>query len=212
MPNKLSFVVVEKSGTIKEVSVKEINFEEIYKKCGFRKGDDFECRTTWEDIEVGKTKHTIQLWARSEGKANTENKYDFPPPVDSNLFYGNCALVEIKNDKYTSLTKDAWLKMYEVLFGGFEDIENDKDDEESDELENIKKEMKTTKGEYLKDGFVVDSDVSEDHVSGDTEEENEGLDECTDETSEPQDLIEELEIMLSDGSELEEEEYEYSDD
>jgi len=215
MPNKLSFVVVEKSGIIKEVSVKEINFEELYKKCGFRKGDDFECRTTWEDIEVGKTKHTIQLWARSEGKANTENKYDFPPPVDSNLFYGNCALVEIKNDKYTSLTKDAWLKMYEVLFGGFEEIENDKDDEESDELENIKKEMKTTKGEYLKDGFVVDSDVSEEHASCDTneeEEENEGVDECTDETSEPQDLIEELEIMLSDGSELEEEEYEYSDD
>jgi hypothetical protein len=214
MSNKLSFVVVDKTGTLKEVSVKEINFEELYKKCGFRKGDDFECRATWEDVEVGKTKHTIQLWARSEGKANMENKYDFPPPVDTNLFYGNCALAEIKSNKYVSLTKDLWLKIYEVLFGGFEDVDNEKDDEESDELENIKKEMKTKKGEYLKDGFVVDSDESEENLSCDAEEDedDEEVDEFTGETSETQELIEDLDIMLSDGSELEEEEYEYSDD
>ena len=139
MPTKVSFVVVEKTGSLKEVSVKEITTEEMYKKCGFRKGDDFECRTTWENVEVGNTKHTIQLWARSEGKANTENKYDFPPPVDTSLFFGNCALVQVKNEKYVNLSKDLWLKIYEVLFGGFEDIDNEKDEDEIDELENIKR-------------------------------------------------------------------------
>lgn len=213
--SNLTFIIVEKSGSLKEVSTKEINVEEMYKKCGFRKSDDFECRTTWENVQIGNSKHTIQLWARSEGKANTENKYDFPPPVDTSLFFGNCALVQVKGEKYISLTKDMWLKIYETLFGGFEDIENEKDDEEIDELENIKKEMKTKKGEYLKDGFVVDSDESEElaSCSGDEDDEDDD-DEITDDDEDDEIAIDldDDDIDLSAGSELEEEDYEYSDD
>jgi hypothetical protein len=213
-PNtNLSFVVVEKTGSLKEVSVKEITVEEMYKKCGFRKGDDYECRTTWENVLVGTHKHTIQLWARSEGKANTENKYDFPPPVDTTLFFGNCALVQIKNGKYVNLTKDLWLKIYETLFGGFEDVDNEKDEEEADELENIKKEMKTKNGEYLKDGFVVDSDETEEEVSCDVDEEEEELLELEEEDADEEQIdLEDDDLELSCGSELEEEEYEYSDE
>lgn len=212
-PNNLTFVVVEKTGSLKEVSVKEITVEEMYKKCGFRKGDDYECRTTWENVVVGTHKHTIQLWARSEGKANTENKYDFPPPVDTTLFFGNCALVQIKNGKYVNLTKDLWLKIYETLFGGFEDVDNEKDEEEADELENIKKEMKTKNGEYLKDGFVVDSDETEEEVSCDVDEEEEELLELEEEDADEEQIdLEDDDLELSCGSELEEEEYEYSDE
>lgn len=215
--SNLTFIIVEKSGSLKEVSVKEINIEEMYKKCGFRKSDDFECRTTWENVQVGNSKHTVQMWGRSEGKANTENKYDFPPPVDTSLFFGNCALVQIKGEKYINLTKDTWLKIYETLFGGFEDIETEKDDEEIDELENIKKEMKTKKGDYLKDGFVVDSDESEELVScsgdlGEEELEDEIL--CDDEEDDEEVALDldDDDLDLSAGSELEEEDYEYSDD
>lgn len=213
--NNITFIVVEKSGSLKEVSTKEINIEEMYKKCGFRKGDDFECRTTWENVQVGSSKYTVQLWARSEGKANTENKYDFPPPVDTSLFFGNCALVQVKNGKYISLTKEAWLKIYETLFGGFEDIEDEKDDEEIDELENIKKEMKTKKGEYLKDGFVVDTDESEEPVTGSADTDEEELDDEDEDPDEDDDEgveLEDDELDLSVGSELEEEGYEYSDE
>lgn len=215
--NNFTFIIVDKTGSLKEVSTKEINVEEMYKKCGFRKPDDFECRTTWENVQVGHSKHTVQLWARTEGKANTENKYDFPPPVDTTLFFGNCALVQMKNGHYVSLNKDLWLKIYETLFGGFEDIENEKDDEEVDELENIKKEMKTKKGEYLKDGFVVDSDVSE-ALSSDGSDEEDAVVEILEDDDEDED-DEEIELIdddddidLSAGSELEEEEYEYSDE
>lgn len=211
-----TFIIVEKSGSLKEISVKEITFEEMYKKCGFRKGEDFECRTTWENIQVGNSKYTIQLWARSEGKANTENKYDFPPPVDTTLFFGNCALVQVKKGNYISLTKDLWLKIYETLFGGFEDIENEKEDEEGDELETIKKEMKTKKGGYLKDGFVVDSDESEDTLSSNENADEEESELCEDEDDgeddEEQIELDDDEMELSVGSELEEEEYEYSDE
>jgi len=212
--NNITFIIVEKSGSLKEVSVKEITVEEMYKKCGFRKGEDFECRSTWENVQVGNHRHTVQLWARSEGKANTENKYDFPPPVDTNLFFGNCALVQVKNEKYINLNKDVWLKIYETLFGGFEDIENEKDEDEVDELENIKKEMKTKKGEYLKDGFVVDTDESEEDVSGSVVDSDEIEDNFDDEEDDEDEEHIELDddIDLSAGSELEEEEYEYSDE
>lgn len=210
--SNLTFIIVEKSGFLKEVSTKEINIEEMYKKCGFRKSDNFECRTTWENVKVVNSRHTIQLWARSEGKVNTENKYDFPPPVDTSLFFGNCALVQVKGGKYISLTKNTWLKIYETLFGGFEDIETEKDDEEVDELENIKKEMKTKKGEYLKDGFVVDSDESDEGESCSDDNDEEEYD---DEVSDNDDMVlvlDDNDTDLSLGSELEEEDYEYSDD
>jgi hypothetical protein len=133
MPVKQTFLIVEKSGSIKEVSVKSINKDEIYKKCGFRKPDGFECRTTWKNVKVGNQNYSVQLWARDDGKADTENKYDFPPPVDNTLYFGNCALVQVLNnnhDSFTSLSKDLWLKIYEALFGGFEDIGDENDDDD----------------------------------------------------------------------------------
>ena len=49
----------------------------------------------------------IELWARNDGKANTENKYDFPPPVDTKLYFGTCCLVSINpvDGKYLDLEK-----------------------------------------------------------------------------------------------------------
>ena len=80
-------------------------------------------------------------------------------------------------------------------------------------IENIKKEMKTKNGEYLKDGFVVDSDETEEEVSCDVDEEEEELLELQeDDADEEQIELEDDDIELSCGSELEEEEYTYSDD
>ena len=40
----ISILLIEKSGLIKETKIKSTNSEEFYKKCGFRKPDNFECR------------------------------------------------------------------------------------------------------------------------------------------------------------------------
>jgi hypothetical protein len=65
--------------------------------------------------------------------------------------------------------------------------------------------MKTKKGGYLKDGFVVDSSDTEEIL--DSEDETEDDEEETDETTD----IEEPLILEELGSELSEEEYDYSD-
>jgi hypothetical protein len=166
----INFVLVEKSGDLKDILFNDFNIEELYKKCGFRKKDNFLCKTVWSDIKVGKYKYTIELWAKDDGKSNTENKYDFPPPIDKELYFGNCALLQVnkKNNlennkscnKYCSLNKDLWIKIYETLFGGFDDLKDtyENDQNEQDELLDVKKELKTKNTGYLKDGFVVDSD------------------------------------------------------
>ena len=82
-----AIVLIEHNGNIKNVKSKELTRNTLYKKCGFRSDENFERTTTWE-VEHNKEMFIIELWAKSVGKANNENKYDFPPPVDNSLYYG----------------------------------------------------------------------------------------------------------------------------
>ena len=202
MSQPLNIILVERIGTLKMLAIKDFKEEELFKKCGFKKADDFLKQTEWSAKYDGK-KYCIQVFAKDEGRANSENKYDFPPPIDNKLFYGCCAIVAyIKNGDgsklYSNLSLPMWEKMYEKLFGGFEDL-GVEDDNEEDELDNVPKHKKTKNG-YLKDGFVVDgsdTDESESASSYETEDED---------TAE-----EDADIVIEDiGSELSEESYDYT--
>ncbi len=176
----ITFVIVEKNGSLKDADIKEgvICAEELSKKCKFKKVDGFIKRTEWNyssknENDNSSHKIIVELWAKDDGIANYENKYEFPPPVDTELFFGACALVarDSKNN-YVNLTKDKWNKIYEYLFGGFESlvVNDDDDDEEEDELESVPKNRKTRDG-YLKDGFVVDGGAGCDSdVAGNADE------------------------------------------
>ena len=101
--------------------------------------------------------------------------------------------------------------MYEKLFGGFEDLAATcaEDDAEIDELENVPKEKKTKQG-YLKDGFVVDSSDTENDDGDDDGSENE---DDEDEDDDDDAAIGDNDLIVEDiGSELDEEEYDYSSD
>ena len=186
----------------------------MYKKCGFKKAEDFVKHHEWSLKTEGK-KYYVDIYAKTDGRANSENKYDFPPPIDTKLFFGNCAIIaKIKSDDgkkvYTNLSLELWERMYEKLFGGFEDLAATavEDDNEVDELANVPKEKKTKHG-YLKDGFVVDSSDTEEE-----EEEADVSDEADeDEDEQDSDEVQEEEMELEDiGSELSEEEYDYDTD
>jgi hypothetical protein len=109
-----------------------------------------------------------------------------------------------------------WCKIYEKLFGGFEDLAVTalNDDEEEDELENIPKEKKTKQGGYLKDGFVVDSsdgDVDDDDKMSSTDESDDIGNSDDEDTDEQED--QNFDAVIEDlGSELSEESYDYESD
>jgi hypothetical protein len=165
----VSIVLIETNGTIKTLKTKEVSLDTLYKKCGFRVNEDFLLRHTWSLTLKGTKEHyNISLWGKKTGKANFENKYDLPPPIDKDLFFGTCALVRTSSggtgsnagaaETLLDLTKETWLKIYEQLFGGFEDIGDD-DEYSEDELANVDPALLTKDG-YLKDGFVVSDTVS----------------------------------------------------
>ncbi len=208
----LTIIIVEKSGILKTLSVKDYKEDELYKKCGFKKPDNFTKQTCW-NVKLD-SKYVVYLYAKKDGKANTENKYDFPPPVDNDLYFGSCALVCFEKDKlnklkHCNLSIELWNKIYEKLFGGFEDLNKVDDEEEEDELKNVPKTKKTKVGGYLKDGFVVDDDCEDSEDEYETCSEDDNSSEEID-----NELAQEVEnnLILEDiGSELSEESYDYSD-
>ena len=184
-----TIILIEKTGSIKELKAKKLSTDTLYTKCGFSKNTGFEKKTTWS-VSIGNEDYEIELWSRDHGKAGTENKYDFPPPVDKELYFGTCCLIRRDGDEIIDFSASEWNKIYEKLFGGFEDIDEDETPSE-DELAIVPKELKTHSG-YLKDGFVVgtDSDSDSENEMDNTESNDE----------------------QSTSSEIQIETYEYSDD
>lgn len=190
----LKCIIIDKNATLTQTKMKEIKIDDLYKKCGFKTSKDFFCQTSWSTDD---DKNKIYLYGKKTGRANSENKYDLPPPVDSDLFFGNMLLImeDQEEQTYVDLTLEKWNKVYEKLFGGFEDLGSEEDEE--DELDDVPDEMKTKQG-YLKDDFVVDDEEELDDEDFDDDEEEE---------DEEGDLD-----LLDIESELSEECYIYSDD
>ena len=162
-------LIIDKKGTIKEYLYKNYDEKQLYKKAGLKVENDFKLHHTFE-IAIDLVPYRICLFAKDTGKANTENKYDFPPPVDNILFFGNCILVskDITNNKAINLNTKLWGEINTMLFGGFHDTELNDDDEDDDDDESILPTTLTKDG-YFKDDFISadDSDVS---VENDSEE------------------------------------------
>lgn len=136
-------VLVTRNGDLAEVTLgEEVDY---YKLCGFRNPGGFIVQHEWA---VNETR--VRLFAKTAGKANTENKYEFPPPVAEALFFGKCLLVGDAD-----LSTVQWVAIYGELMGGFESL----DEEEEEEEEDTTDRTKFTKEGYSKeDGFVVSDD------------------------------------------------------
>jgi hypothetical protein len=163
----VNIVLVEKTGDLKDCKF-NVEKDELYKKCKFKKSDGFELRHSWQTKKSKYLFTSVSLYARDTGKANMENKYDLPPPIDNILYFG-CIVLVAKNEEgeYVDLSVESWEKFYEDLFGGFENLADSakEDEEEEDELANVPAEMKTKSG-YLKDNFVVEDTNIEETPSG----------------------------------------------
>lgn len=206
-----TIIIVNKSGALKELNVKEFNENDLYKKCGFKNNNSFGKYAEWI-VNIKNKKYNVKVYGKNEGKANNENKYDFPPPIDNTLFFGSCAIVCECVDKTFKFSISLWDKIYEKLFGGFEDLNTTykEDEEEIDELTNIPNKDKTKNG-YLKDGFVV-SDIDD---SNDEDNDNDTIEYLStsngSELESDNDTIDDESSSICNYSELEEEEYEPDD-
>jgi len=208
MKTIVEVIIIEKNGTLKPTIIKDFSEEKLYKKCGYKKIDNFEKKTSW-NTRIKNIQYNISLYAKSIGRATYENKYDFPPPIDNVLFFGNCVLVAKDNEtsQYMNLSLELWGKIYDKLFGGFENLTDTaaEDENEIDDLDTIPKKYKTKTG-YLKDGFVVDSDSEPEDIEDDEDDDSDSINtdkECDTNVDDDDSTLEDL------GSELSEESYDY---
>ena len=197
-------VIIEKGGSLKDANVKKFSTETLYKKCKFKNKDNFEARHTWELNDT----INVTLFAKNAGRANSENKYDLPPPIDKELFFGCmilCAHTDqnLTNENINDFNVETWKKLYEKLMGGFEDLEEE--EERSEDEEDINPDDLDDNG-YLKNSFLAaddesvikedDSDEEKEFSGAETESEGEFPGSSDDEPAE-------------EDSELDEESYEY---
>lgn len=174
-----AILIVERTGNIKETNIKLFEEEQLYKKAGFKTPNDFGGVAVFIESH-----YQIHVYGKTKGKAGQENKYDFPPPIDTTLFFGNCVLVHKNSEgKVLDLSLPEWEKIYEKLFGGFEDIEDSSEEEEIDEEEMkimMDPNTKFTKEGYVKDDFIIDDDELDDDLDEEDEDEDEDEDDYDD--------------------------------
>ena len=224
----VKFVLIEKNGNIVISNINNIDESKLYKKCNFKNNKHFSKQTSWNYKKNNNSKLSIHLYAKDEGRATSENKYDLPPPVDEQLFFGKMLLLcyDNENDKYIDFTKEDWEAKYEKLFGGFENLDEEDSYSEEDE---IPQHLQTKDGYSKEDGFVVDADETEEEAYNSSDEKNDSDEESAgyeysgeessgkeseeDDDSEEEESDDDIEEILEsdveedDNSELEEEDY-----
>jgi len=182
-------IIVGKNKNKKETKLREFSLTELYKKANLKNSKNFIKHHTWKVSDK-----FVSLFASKSGRANNENGYELPPPIDSELFFGKIIIVkhfneEINDDNVEDLTLEEWEKIYENLFGGFEDLGDE--DSFSDE-EIIPEKYKTKEGYSKEDGFIVDSgDEDSDFVPDEEYESNDEIIELEDNELEDNELEDE---------------------
>mgnify|MGYP001412167155 CR=1 FL=1 len=113
----VKLLIIDKLGSIGELNIKNLLREDLYKKCNYRKAAGFELLNTWKIKH--KQEYIIEIHGKRDGKAGLENKYEFPPPVDNELYFGNIALVSVNEEgKLLDITGEEWLTIlehYEIM-------------------------------------------------------------------------------------------------
>jgi hypothetical protein len=176
-----TIIIIEKNGNIKEQNVKSLSESELYKKASLKSAEGFKCYAQWEIEDLHDNSYSLSVYGKTTGRAGQENKYEFPPPIDSVLFFGGCVIVNKQNGQFANLKKADWEAVYEHLYGGFDDVcDNDDEDEEEDDDDEDDGIPKTATG-YAKDGFVVDDEDPEEDNDDEEEDEEEDLVESADE-------------------------------
>ena len=143
------FIKIDKHGIVKNIKKPDISFLENIKNIFHL--------NSWIYNQ-----YEYKLFGSDTGNAGSENKYELPPPVDSNLYFNNLYFIKKdvkKDDVFYDLTIEDYINFYDTQFDGFIDILED-DDEITEEL-----------SEHTSDRDFIDDDDLE--ASSDEYEEEE---------------------------------------
>lgn len=189
-PNVLKTCIIRTNGDVEEIMVSNqinvdyLDYDELkghYKKIG--KGA-FERQCDWELDDF-----VFSIFGWKDGKESAVNKFELPPPEDTDLYYGDILVIKSKDDKPVNLTADEFEEFYNHAYGGFEDL----GDEDTDEEDSEDDEYDFTDGFLVKDDAPIEfnssssSEEDEDDEEDDDDEDDEEDEEDDDDDEEDED-------------------------
>jgi hypothetical protein len=163
-----SLILIEKTGKLKSIKMDGLDIPDLCKKCGFKSIEGFSHAHTWA-VSFNEIEYKLCLYGKTEGRANSENKYEFPPPMDNTLFFGSCVVINMENDVASDMSVKEFEDIMEHLYGGFEDVDSEEETESDDD---DTADLPKTKDGYVKDDFIVDSDEEDEGDNDDDDEED----------------------------------------
>ena len=132
----MTIVIIVEKENIKENNILDIN--DLYKKCKFKKIDGFQEIKEWEF-----NKKNIKLFAKTSGKNNSKNLYNFPNV--SNTIYGSCALVCYENNNLIDISLSFWTEfLNSKTTNKLHDNNNNNNDNDNDNDNDNKNDNKKT--------------------------------------------------------------------
>jgi hypothetical protein len=172
----VNIIVIYPGGKYANISSKVKNLDNLKREAlptkiskFLGKGDlSHEC-----DFNLGEGK-IVSVFAFEDGVAGKENKFDMPPPIDTQLYFGCIIVVASKEEKLIDFSKSDFDSFYEKAFGGFEDLGNE-DTWSEEEEENTEDR-----------DFIVGDDEEIEEESNEEEEEEEYID--TDTNTDEEDI------------------------
>lgn len=111
---------------------------------------------------------TMVMYGFSQGEAGMENKHDLPPPVDSDLYFGDILVVLVDDGgQIQDLTTVTYQDFYQKQLGGFEDLTDS-----GSEAEQSEPDSSADDSEYKPEGstHTESSDHDDDNLSESDEE------------------------------------------
>lgn len=130
MTSNISVIIVEKTGSLKSLCVKNYDETQLYKRCGFKSDNNFQKRCEWSIVKDSK-KYIITAYGKDVGRVGLENNYKFPAPINNISLFGNCVLVltldnnnNIEGGSVESLNIDFWENIHPTLLTGSSNFGN----------------------------------------------------------------------------------------
>ena len=124
-----SAILINKSGDTEEIKINKIT-PNCISRCLKAKGKGkSEHLNKWVYNDMN-----INMYGYKDGEAGDENKFELPPPIEEKLFFGDLLFVNCdSNNNLQELNLEKFIEFYNETMGGFEDIEDTEDEDESTE-------------------------------------------------------------------------------
>ena len=187
-------ILVNKSGEIEQIELKN---NHCLSKCLKRKG-----KGKIDNIYKWKYKNLIiHLYGFYDGEAGDENKFELPPPKDSELFFGDMLFISYDKDKIDDLILDDFVDFYNEKMGGFENIESSsegEDDQSEDSESSSEDEDDQSEDSEWNPGSKEESSSDEDFDEDDEEEEEDEEEDDEEEDEDEDDEEDEEEDDIND--------------